>query len=104
LGAGENSGAPPIDAAERTRLAAEAREARRDMVLFARVLDATRANVRVLERLRELRSGRVEYSAWRDPHWPSMNISPGENRLGEEARRENRQTENRRRENRYGND
>ena len=31
------------------------------MATFARVLDATRANLNVMNRLRELRSGRLEY-------------------------------------------
>jgi hypothetical protein len=66
-----DSGIVPFNAVGRARLAAEAREARRDMALFARVLDATRANVHVIERLRDLRSGRLEYSAWRAPRWPA---------------------------------
>jgi hypothetical protein len=53
---------PPINQEERAQLAAEAQAARRDMEIFARVLEATRANVQVIERLRELRSGRVEYT------------------------------------------
>ena len=32
------------------------------MAVFARVLDATRANLNVMNRLRELRMGRLEYS------------------------------------------
>jgi hypothetical protein len=39
----------------------EAREALRDLAVFARVLEATRANILVMERLRELRAGRLEY-------------------------------------------
>jgi hypothetical protein len=32
-----------------------------DMAVFARVLEATRANLNVMNRLRELRAGRLEY-------------------------------------------
>jgi len=52
----------PGDAKARRLLAAEAREAKGDMEVFARVLAATRANLNVMNRLRELRMGRVEYS------------------------------------------
>jgi hypothetical protein len=45
----------------RKALAAESREARGDMAVFGRVLDATRANLHVMNRLRELREGQLEY-------------------------------------------
>ncbi len=65
---------PPINQAGRARLAAEARAARREMAVFARVLEATRANVQVIERLRALRSGTLEYTAGPsgdfDLRWP----------------------------------
>jgi hypothetical protein len=48
----------PVDAAR----VAEAREAAGEMAVFARVLDATRENLSVMRRLRELRAGRLEYS------------------------------------------
>jgi hypothetical protein len=44
-------------------LAVESREAAGDMVVFARVLEATRSNLNVMNRLRELRTGRLEYCA-----------------------------------------
>src|SRR5580658_2692044 len=44
---------------ERTR---QALAVKSDMDVFARVLEATRANVRVMERLRELRTGKRTYS------------------------------------------
>jgi hypothetical protein len=47
-----------LDSAGRAR---EARDAAGDMAVFARVLDATRANLHVMERLRELRMGAVSY-------------------------------------------
>jgi hypothetical protein len=47
---------------DRTALSAEAREASRGMVVLASLLDATRANYRVMNRLMELHVGRLEYS------------------------------------------
>ena len=41
----------------------EVREVKREMAVFAEVLEATRTNVAVMSRLRELRGNRVEYSA-----------------------------------------
>jgi hypothetical protein len=49
------------DAADRAALAIECNEAKGDMAVFARVLEATRANLDVMNRLRELRAGRLEY-------------------------------------------
>ena len=46
----------------RKDLARQARDAAADMAVFARVLEATRANMKVMKRLRELRAGRLEYS------------------------------------------
>ena len=53
----------PADGDRHAALAAEAREAVRDMAVFGRVLEATRANLHVMNRLRELRLGRLEYGA-----------------------------------------
>jgi hypothetical protein len=52
-------------AAERTALARQAREAVGDLAVFGRVLEATRANLQVMNRLRELRAGRLEYKEHR---------------------------------------
>lgn len=52
----------PVSAEERAALARQAREAAGDMATFARVLEATRANLHVMNRLRELRAGQLEYS------------------------------------------
>jgi hypothetical protein len=46
---------------ERRELARQAQEASADMAVFARVLEATRSNLKVMQRLRELRAGRLEY-------------------------------------------
>lgn len=51
----------PLGAEERTRLIRESRDAASEMAVFARVLEATRSNIRVMQRLRELGMGRVEY-------------------------------------------
>ena len=51
----------PVSRAEREVLARQAREAAGDMATFARVLEATRANLNVMNRLRELRAGGLEY-------------------------------------------
>lgn len=49
------------DAADRQALTFESEEVAGDMAVFARVLEATRANLNVMNRLRELRAGRLEY-------------------------------------------
>lgn len=52
----------PGNLEERKHLARQAREAEGDMAVFARVLEATRANLNVMNQLREIRAGRLEYS------------------------------------------
>ena len=51
-----------LPSAASANLALQAREASVEMAVFARVLDATRANLDVMHRLRDLREGRLEYS------------------------------------------
>ena len=51
----------PAGADERAQLAREACDAVGEMAVLARVLEATRANIRVMQRLRELRMGQIEY-------------------------------------------
>ena len=53
---------PASGSAQSQAWAAEAREALNDLAVFGRVLEVTRSNLRVMERLRELHEGRVEYS------------------------------------------
>lgn len=55
------------DEVERAELAREARQAAGDMAVFARVLDATRSNLEVMRRLRDLRQGRIEYAVPAEP-------------------------------------
>ncbi|HUY94292.1 MAG TPA: hypothetical protein VMU71_03300 [Terracidiphilus sp.] len=45
----------------RGELARQALDARAEMTIFAHVLEATRANLKVMRRLRELRQGLAEY-------------------------------------------
>lgn len=52
----------PEDRAVRRLLAHQAEAAQADMAVFARVLDATRANLNVMNRLRKLRRERIEYT------------------------------------------
>lgn len=52
----------------------ETREAQGEMVIFARVLEATRSNLKVMQRLRELRQAnfaRTEYSERQARGWPA---------------------------------
>jgi hypothetical protein len=53
---------PPKTAEEREAFGRQVCSARGEMAVFARVLEATRANLRVMERLRELRQGAAGYS------------------------------------------
>ncbi|HUA99557.1 MAG TPA: hypothetical protein VMA34_14600 [Terracidiphilus sp.] len=52
---------PSSGPARRRTLVRQACEAQRDLAVFGRVLEATRANLSVMRRLRELRMGRIEY-------------------------------------------
>jgi hypothetical protein len=51
------------DQLERAERARQARDAAGGMAVFARVLDATRGNLRVIERLRALRMGAAWYES-----------------------------------------
>jgi len=54
-----------VDSDTRRLTDPEVREVKREMAVFAEVLEATRTNVAVMSRLRELRGKRVEYSVGR---------------------------------------
>lgn len=72
----------------RKLLAKQAREAQSDMAVFARVLEATRANLSVMNRLRDLRAGRVEYTEGQVcglRGQASRSKSSSESRCGEDA-------------------
>jgi hypothetical protein len=60
-------------------MARQAREAAGDMAIFARVLDATLGNMNVINRLRDLRAGRLEYSERPASGWATMESGHGDN-------------------------
>jgi hypothetical protein len=62
-----------------TRVASESREATPEMVVFRRVLDATRRNLDVINRLREQRAGRMEYSERQARGWLQAGTRHGDN-------------------------
>jgi hypothetical protein len=49
------------------------------MKVFARVLEATRANLNVMNRLRELREGQMEYGERQAQEWTGMESAHGDN-------------------------
>ncbi|MGD0356651.1 MAG: hypothetical protein ABSA73_03500 [Terracidiphilus sp.] len=67
------------DAADRTALVLECKEAEGDMAVFARVLEVTRANLNVMNRLRELRAGRLEYREPSASGWLRTESGHGDN-------------------------
>ncbi|MGD0730225.1 MAG: hypothetical protein ABR956_03105 [Terracidiphilus sp.] len=74
-----NRDLPPAKAEKRAVLAREVKEAAKDMEVLARVLEATRANLNVMNRLRELRAGRLEYGPQHAPRWVHAGSSHGDN-------------------------
>lgn len=69
----------PLHGDERGKLVREVREAAQDMAVFARVLEATRANLEVMNRLRDLRMGRLEYSERQARGWARTESEHGNN-------------------------
>jgi hypothetical protein len=63
----------------RLELARQARDATCDMAVFARVLEATRGNLEVMNRLRELREGRLEYGGPLTREWVRTESKHGDN-------------------------
>lgn len=55
----------PGNPAAQAEWACETGDAAHDMAVLARVLEATRANLEVMRRLRDLRTGRLEYGPGR---------------------------------------
>ncbi len=64
---------------DRVRLAREVREAAGDMDIFARVLQVTWGNLLVMNRLHELRGGRLEYSEPEARGWARGGNGHGDN-------------------------
>jgi hypothetical protein len=74
-----NRDLPLASSEDRARLARQAEEAAGEMAVFARVLDVTRSNLNVMNRLRELRAGRLEYSEAQARGWARGEKSHGDN-------------------------
>ncbi len=68
-------------AEDRVRFARQARQAAPEMAIFARVLDVTRENLNVIQRLQDLRAGRLEYAERRAASGSSW--KPGTSRHGD---------------------
>jgi hypothetical protein len=68
-----------MDGDARRALGSQARDAVGDMAVFARVLDATRANLSVMNRLRDLRTGRLEYGQAPASGWRRAESGNGDN-------------------------
>ncbi len=68
----------PLEAGEKEELARQAREAAGDMAVLARVLEATQANLRVMNRLREVHAGRLEYSERQARGWTCTESGNGD--------------------------
>lgn len=64
---------------ERAARIREAGEAARELAVLSRVLDATRANGRVLHRLMELRAGRTEYGPYAAEPMKELESGRGDN-------------------------
>ena len=69
----------PMSSDKRGTLARQAREARGDMAVLGRLLEVTQANMRVMNRLRELRGGPLEYSELLAPGWRQAESRHGDN-------------------------
>lgn len=59
----------PDDEQWRTEMARESNESAHEMAIFARVLEATRANLKVMNRLRELRADRSQFGYEPEKDW-----------------------------------
>lgn len=70
---------PHLGAQERARLASQAGEASRDMAVLIRILDVTRANLNVMNRLHDLHTGRLEYGERREGSWLPAGSEHGDN-------------------------
>lgn len=68
---------PPANSAARADQLRQAREAAEEMAVFSRVMEATRANLNVMNRLRELRAGRIGYAEAQMRPWSNTESSDG---------------------------
>ena len=67
---------PPNPALMANR-ARQARDAAGEMAVFARIIDATRANLNVMKRLRELRTRHLEYGGEQTQYWTNSESGNG---------------------------
>jgi hypothetical protein len=74
-----NRDLPPTRRERRAALLRQTKEAKGDMAVFARVLEATRANLHVMNRLRELRAERLEYGRPHAQPWMQAGSGHGNN-------------------------
>jgi hypothetical protein len=63
----------------RVKLSGQARKASKEMEVFARILDATRDNLGVINRLRDLREGRRGYGERQAQGWVPSENGHGDN-------------------------
>lgn len=68
-----------MDGDARRALFPQAKAAIQDMAVFARVLEATRSNLDVMNRLRERRLGQLEYRESSRPEWRRTESGHGDN-------------------------
>lgn len=68
-----------IDRLDRPKLLRQARGAAGEMAILGRVLDVTRSNLEVMNRLRELRAGRLEYARPKSAGWGTPGSGHGDN-------------------------
>jgi aminopeptidase N len=68
-----------MDGDARKALVPQAKAAVGDLAVFGRVLEATRSNLDVMQRLRERRLGQFEYRAASRPEWRRTEIAHGDN-------------------------
>lgn len=69
----------PFDGKKRNTLAQQAKEAVNDLAVFAKVLEATRANLNVMNRLREMHLGQLEYGEHQVRGWTRTESRHGDN-------------------------
>jgi hypothetical protein len=69
----------PADAQQQVELSRQAKDASGDMAVFAKVIEATKANLQVMSRLRDLGAGRLEYSEVQARGWARTGSGHGNN-------------------------
>lgn len=70
---------PSFSRGEQVDLARQSRASAAQMVVFKRILEATRANLDVMSRLRDMREGRLEYVIGESRRWIRTGSGHGDN-------------------------